>query len=608
MNSNEEYLDELLRSMENKDASTNAALSRLQGEEEKDIPEAESIPETESVPEEVPSKEPLAEEEILLGDEELSAMEELMLGDGFPEAEELSEMEELPIEDEPPMEREFLSEKDTFTDELGGEEFPEAESGIEEQWGTETASTEAFPPEDVSEEDPLKSLLADLEQDIDENEDFGMSEDEIEALLNAAKENTGEEATATAESMPPSENDSDLMEIQELLQKVDSNEAVDENIFEEEEQKYNDLDEISEEEMLSESSEEPLPEEAEEKKSGKPGRKRKEKASGKARAKKEEKQPGKAGAFWSKIFSMLVEEVEEESLPEEAGQVALSDENKDILNELDKEEEKKGKAAGKKGKKEKKEKAEKPKKEKPKKEKKVKLKKEKPQKEIKEEPEEPRKQLPKKGIIVVFLFAFSCLAVIMLMETLFSKVVELGIARNAYDKGEYKEAYDGYYGYELSEEDEVRFQGATTILRVARKIDSYHNYTRLGQGLLALDALFEAVRMNDEIYLKAETYGVVSQVDGLYEQIYEILNQNYNLSKEQVEEINAEESNVTYTKKLEAIANGKEYIEPEVDSIPKEDLLPEEEQIFAGQETTEKTVEEEADTTEGEVVVVGSRK
>ena len=80
--------------------------------------------------------------------------------------------------------------------------------------------------------------------------------------------------------------------------------------------------------------------------------------------------------------------------------------------------------------------------------------------------------------------------------------------------------------------------------------------------------------------MKAEELGVGSQVMAVYQQILEILESKYQLSEEAALEIIHELSDAVYTRKLEAIVEGKDYMEDSVNQMSQEDMLPEEEALF----------------------------
>lgn len=323
---------------------------------------------------------------------------------------------------------------------------------------------------------------------------------------------------------------------------------------------------------------------------------------------KNTKKSGKKETFFSKLVTMLTEEDEEEepkkgTVPEES-ETGITDENENILEELSKEEKKKRKKEEKEQKKKEKEakkkgkatpegeEAEEGEAEDDKKKKKKKVKKEKPRK-VTDIDEKPAKKLSKKKVSVVFAFCFSILALILIMHTVLLDFGNLKEARWAFDNADYETCYANLYGVERSEKDEEIFQKSYIILAVQRKWDSYERLSMAGMKVEALDALFEGVRVYRNMEARAESYGILSRITPIFETIYGEL-QNYGLTDADIEEILSYESKVSYTKHLESIVNGTPFVmdewlsetaEPEVEEVIQEpqvleDVLPMEEDFL----------------------------
>ena len=360
--------------------------------------------------------------------------------------------------------------------------------------------------------------------------------------------------------------------------------------------------------------------------------------------KKESDKNGKSDkkeTFFSKLFAMLTEEDEDEDAVPEASITQITDENENILEELSKEEKKKRKKEEKEQKKKEKEAKKKGKdaaegeepedgEENDKKKKKKKVKKAKPRA-IVDLDEKPPKKVSKKKISLVFAFCFTILALILIMQTVLLDLENKKEARWAFDNADYKTCYANLYGVERSKEDEEIFQKSYIILAVQRKWESYENLKQLGMNVEALDALFEGVRVYRNMAGRAESYGIISRIDPIIETIYNELH-SYGLSDADIEEILAYESKVSYTKRLEAIANGTPFVadewlpatgEPEVEMVieeaqPLKDVLPMEEDFLpddtslvnGGNQNTEGIVQSQQEMPvvqeQGNTVVVGS--
>lgn len=316
----------------------------------------------------------------------------------------------------------------------------------------------------------------------------------------------------------------------------------------------------------------------------------------------EEKKPG----VFARIMNFLLESDEDdedplsaEILADNAGETGtITDENKELLAELN-EEEKKGKKKKKKDKKGKKGKggegaegeegAEDPK---------AKKKKKKEKKEKKKKDEEvdllapPEKKLSKKKVMTVFLFCGTLAACIVLTTTYLPNYMQKREAHAAYDHGKYDEVFALLYDKERNEQDEILFQRSNIILQMERKLHSYDNYSRMNMRLEALNALISGVSRYHMLLPEAEKYNVVGEISDSYAQILERLSADFGVSEEQAFEIIASEDDVTYSQRLEAIISGVSYGE----DVPmgRQDVLPEEEEIIERIDGLEADVEETA--------------
>ena len=441
----------------------------------------------------------------------------------------------------------------------------------------------------VLEEEPvsmLAQLMAEMQEEASEvvEDAFDgislMSEDSIDALLDAAKDTSSSAVTETISNETPVADD--IAEIEALLGMSDSGEVLDENAallqmleeagsFTPEVEEVREMDVSELDSLLSANS-------AEAKESSE-----EEETLVKEEKEKKEKKPLKMKDFFGKILSVLVEEVPEETVADK-DRLNLSDENKEILEELDKEDSKKIKAKEKKAKIEKKQQEKKAKKEEKAKiaqERKLKRTLNKKDKPV-VKPDSKEKKLPRKRVIVTFAFAFSVLAAILVVVIVVPSVLSLGRARSAFDKGEYLAAYKEYYGQKLPEEDEKKFQAATTVLQMKSNLDGYHNYLKLGNEMYALHSLLEGVHVRDEVFGKAQEFDILSEVSKIYNEILGLLSGEYQLSEEEALELVKEESDVTYTKKLQALTEGTkvEVMKETTEEVSQDNLLPEEEELF----------------------------
>ncbi len=364
----------------------------------------------------------------------------------------------------------------------------------------------------------------------------------------------------------------------------------------------------------------------------------------KSKEKSKNKNKDKKESIFSKMLNALTEEIDEpakagSNVPE-AGETGVTQENLNILEELSAEDKKKAKLAKKEEKQKKK--AEKKGKSAPKKgeedddgkasdnQKDKKSKKPKKKREKKEKPRKvevitkPEKKLPRKRVLSTLALCFSILAAVLILQNVVFKTDNLKEAKYAFDNGDYATCFANLEAVERTEEEEELYQKSMIIMSVQRKWDAYNNYLALGNRMEALNSLLEGVakyRGQEDLALEC---GVHAQITVIYQDILEAL-QGFGLSLTDVDEILAYESKVTYTKRLDSIVNGTPFVIEEMsedngvsEPQPLQDVLPGEEDFLpddttlvnepsAITELPEKKPAEVQDTqSSGETIVVGS--
>jgi len=313
-----------------------------------------------------------------------------------------------------------------------------------------------------------------------------------------------------------------------------------------------------------------------------------------AATKKKKKQRG----FWGRLLEELVRE------EEESEETNASDENSEILKELEAEDQAKAK---KKGKKEKKAKSKKDKNKKkssaPENDEnaeadeeggKGKKKKAKPKKK-KEKPsaQEPKgktvKILGKKAFFALVSLCATIIAAIILLSFFLPDYADKQSARAAFYTGDYEKVYGLLYGKDLNQSDELLFERANVVLKLQRRLDSYDLNKKIGKEEEALDALLQGVQKYEELS-KGESYGALEELQTLYQEILEHLSADYGISEEEASVINSYDSE-TYSRKVYSVVYGTDFTDPlqengnetgeegEAAKEPK-DILPEEEDII----------------------------
>ena len=560
MSTDEEYLDSLLKSMEENPVANRTDFPSIFQEEE---PLKEKTVFKDIEPEETESFTERSEEE--------------------PEPEEsISDDKEIELVEPEPEETPVLSEEEAWKESLD-ELLAGAEDGLAEK---ESEKDEAL------DEDELSSLFDALENDQDNITDKQSEINELEGL----------DVTDIIDHMDGT--DEDLNEINDLLKKTDLNEAIDTSTSEE---IFSHGDVSSDDDMLellNSMNEEPTAsgeEEITSKKKKKAfslpfGKKKESKqktdASEENSANSEEDGKEKKKGFWHRLMEELTRAEEE---PENQESV---DENEEILKELEAEDQIKEKKKNKKEKKKKNKKGKKSKNasadeenEDASGEEEGKKKKKKPKREKKEKAKGPKEKSPKilskKMLFSMIAFCATIIAAIVLLSIFLPDYADKKNARTAFYTGDYSKVYELLYDKNLNQSDQLIFERANVVLKLQRRLDSYELNKKIGQEAEALDALLQGTLKYEEI-LSDATYGAEEELQALYRKILDHLEQDYGIGEEEARTINSYDSE-TYSRKIYSVVNGEDFSDLEqeageegktADNDKLQDVLPEEEDLI----------------------------
>ena len=413
------------------------------------------------------------------------------------------------------------------------DEMPSLDETLDEQLGN-TGLENIFNEETLEDED-IAALLQDIEN---------MGKEE--ALID--KKN--EEIQVELEDMLSESEDEDMYEIGDILIKDENNIPVDESL-------NDDMDFTSgmlSDEELFDGMEDILLDEADNNKNKKKKKKRRKKSKEDADIEESGEIKEKGKGFFARLLDVLVASDDDEleadtsvKFEESAVDIAIegASENDTILAELEKAGDSKKKKKDKKKKNKKKgkdalssdgdfdeegspssekdkKKAEKEKK----KAEKARLKAEQKEKEALI----PKKKLPKKKVIPVCILCFSLGVVITLCAFLMPSAFDKKKAKEQYDQHNYEETYSLLKGHSLSEKEQLMYDRTVTLLQEERKLDSYNNYMLLDMKPEALNALVQGVKKYDELSEKAYELDVTNELDDIYYQIVNELNNSFGVS------------------------------------------------------------------------------
>ena len=261
----------------------------------------------------------------------------------------------------------------------------------------------------------------------------------------------------------------------------------------------------------------------------------------------EEPKGGKKGGLVSKLITMLMEEDESEN-----EDMPLSEENQEIIRDLDDEKSSAGKNAKKKAKKPAKKKEKKKKAPKPQKPKKAKKPKEK-------EPYVPGRRITFKKALPVILLGATVGAVLFIFVYVASDYSVKQQAADAFAQGDYQTCYKNLYGKKLTDEEQQMYMQAESLLYIRQKLHRYEAFLREGSEVEALDSLIQTVNDYPNLLEYASQWAVLPETEQIYASMLRALFDKYGLTEEQARAIAAIKSNIEYTRTVTALAGGEAY-------------------------------------------------
>ncbi|MCR5721096.1 MAG: hypothetical protein K6G72_01920 [Lachnospiraceae bacterium] len=173
------------------------------------------------------------------------------------------------------------------------------------------------------------------------------------------------------------------------------------------------------------------------------------------------------------------------------------------------------------------------------------------------------KPLSKRNIKLVAVLAATLLLAIILVCSLIPKVIVNSGARKAYYKGDYETTYKSFYGEKkLSESDRILFTRSEIVLKMLHKYDAYKTYVKIDMAEEALDQLLQAVQNYEPWLYAAEACGATEEFKAAYSKCLNALLTDYGMSEEAAKEVIALPTDEEYSLMVHSIVTHTEYIDP----------------------------------------------
>ncbi len=159
----------------------------------------------------------------------------------------------------------------------------------------------------------------------------------------------------------------------------------------------------------------------------------------------------------------------------------------------------------------------------------------------------------KKPVILIFLMAFSILALVLLMMKLSGKNSYIDTAKQAMDNGEYVEAYEQLSGLNLKGNDQKLYKEVSTMAAVQEQYQAYLTLMGADKYDLALDALVRGIGRYDKGLDNAKKYGREGEMNHLKDQLEEALDQQFGMSTDDARKLYKIKDREEYSKEIQKI-------------------------------------------------------
>lgn len=244
-----------------------------------------------------------------------------------------------------------------------------------------------------------------------------------------------------------------------------------------------------------------------------------------------ERKEGKKGGFFSRLLTLFFGDDSDDEVSTNKELASISEENAQLLQELEGESGKKGKKA-KKEKKPKKEKEPKPKKEKPKKEKAPK-----PKKEKKPKVKDNTPPLPKVPVLMIVIMVASMFVLVVLGTNLSSYQTSISNAKGLYLEKSYTEAYKQLEGIEIKESDKALYDKLVILSSVSSELEAYKSFYSFDKMTMAYDSLVCAAGRYNRHLEDAKTLGCSEDLEGLRAELETELSEKFGTTMDEAIEI-----------------------------------------------------------------------
>ncbi len=187
--------------------------------------------------------------------------------------------------------------------------------------------------------------------------------------------------------------------------------------------------------------------------------------------------------------------------------------------------------------------------------------------------EEEETEAPnKKKIIMVFVAAIMIMLGFLVVNYYFTGHTNKKLAEEAYEEENYLECYQLMYGQRLNDSQNSMFHRSELILKMDIFWNHYEEFVANNQLLEGVDRLVQFVEEYSELSSYAAEWNCLDIVEGTYNKVIMLLKEDYKVDEQTIFEIATIEDDIEYTRALVELVNVK--IENDAINQAYPDILP----------------------------------
>ncbi len=145
--------------------------------------------------------------------------------------------------------------------------------------------------------------------------------------------------------------------------------------------------------------------------------------------------------------------------------------------------------------------------------------------------EGPEKKLNKPLCVIIVLFFLCVGGAVILGTNVFDYTLVIQKATTYFERQKYGMAYREILGVDVKEDDKDLESRIYTVMYVERQYEAYENYRTMNKPDMALDALLQGFAKYDDYYQEAQTLNILDDYNYAKNQIVTALNETYGMTE-----------------------------------------------------------------------------